>query len=41
MRNILILGCAGFIGSKTAKELHKLINNVLIVDNLSTEEKKT
>ena len=40
MRNILILGGAGFIGSKTAKELHKLKNNVLIVDNLSTGRKE-
>ena len=36
MRNILVLGGAGFIGSKTAKELHKIKKNVLIIDNLST-----
>ena len=40
MRNILILGGAGFIGSKTAKELHILKNNVLILDNLSTGRKE-
>ncbi len=40
MRRVLILGGAGFIGSKTAVELQKLNNSVLIIDNLSTGRKE-
>ena len=40
MRKVLILGGAGFIGSKTAIKLHKLNNDVLIIDNLSTGRKE-
>ena len=40
MKKIIVLGGAGFIGSKTAIELYKLNYNILIIDNLSTGRKE-
>ena len=40
MRNIFVLGGAGFIGSATAKKLYKLKFNPIVIDNLSTGRKE-
>ena len=38
--NILIIGGAGYIGSHVAERLVKIKSNIIILDNLSTGNRK-